>query len=209
MRCFVFIEWLSNLWEVNNEYELPQQADLIVPVAHGATDKRLTRGAEAVTEMTVALLRRYKRRPVVIYGAFDCQNAEIEERLKKTAFTAETWKLIFIGNVISTIKECWMIKAGLPVEFDPKVIIVVTDKAHSRRCRMVWRTFFPKAKIYIVAIAIGKTLDRESPMITYHKSWKILLLQAMPTPYFWYLSLRGEAYMQTKADLHQPITKIA
>ncbi len=200
----MIVEALAKLWAVNDS--LPNRVDLIVPVAHGATKSgRVTKGADAVGFITRGLLRLYAdQSPVVVFGVFSkSEYPDIEEAFKSMLLP----NAIFVKGVVSTIEECLKVKAALAPNFAPKRILVVTDEAHSRRCRIVWRVFFPDAEIYIVAVPISETKDKESPMLPYHSKWATLIFQALPTPYFWYLAKRGPDYMSSKAEsLHQPVT---
>lgn len=203
----MLIEWLARLWAVNDP--LPQTCDLLVPIAHGATShNRLTYGAYAVARKTAEilhLLREIGQLPFVAFGAFTgSKNPEIEASIKATFFHGK-----YVGHVVSTIEECRKVKENLPEKFTPRSIVVVSDEAHSRRCRIVWKTFFPNSQISIVSVKISETVDKESPMLPYRLgSWAVLAFQALPTPYFWYLAIRGPKYMAKMAtNIHQPIAK--
>jgi hypothetical protein len=187
-----FVDWLAAKWAVNDP--LPRTCDLLVPVAHGATKDRLSIGAENVARRTaeaLTQLRNIGQLPFVAFGAFTgSENPELERTIKLTIFTGK-----YIGQVMSTIEECWKVKQGLPEFFNPATIVVVTDEAHSRRCRIVWRTFFPNSDIKIVSVKLADTIDSESPMSAYGNPWKILFFQAAPTPVWWAASLFGEKVM--------------
>lgn len=202
----MFIDWLAEKWAVNDP--LPEECDLLVPIAHGATPERLTRGAHAVALKTAEVLTQLRDQgqlPFVAFGAFTgSKKPELEMTLKLAFFFGK-----YVGHVISTIEECLKVKANLPIFITPSNIVVVSDEAHSRRCRIVWKTFFPNAKVSIVSVRITDTIDPESPMWPYREGkLAVLAFQALPTPYFWYLAMRGPKYMATKATrLHQPIAR--
>ncbi len=193
------IKWLAKLWAVNDN--LPAEADLVVPVAHGATKTHPTLSAYAATNQTRRLLGKY---PLAIcrFGTFTASpnpaaELYLKEKLPRSGY---------VGNVMTTIEECVKIKNSL--SFIPTTIIVVTDEAHSRRCRIVWRTFFPQSDIRICSVPLGLTIDWESPMRSYRHAWTALLFQAAPTPFFWYLAWRGPEYMARWATkIHQPVAK--
>lgn len=201
---------LAKIWTVNDS--VPEEARgskslLIAMVAHGATATRLTNGAKAVALTASELLRRCTDYPVVAYGSFAGNpEPELEKQLKSGHLrgTNHDFQEVAIGPVWSTIEECRKIKQNLPVGFVPKWVIVVTDEAHSRRCRIVWRTFFPNSTVVIVTVPIEATLDMVSPMITYHDLKAILWNQAKWTPIFWALSLFGERALQLVEKGHQP-----
>lgn len=201
------VDRLASKWAVNDP--LPRICDLLVPVAHGATGTKLTRGAQAVANRTASALSQLKAKeqfPFLIFGAFTgSKNPEIEKQ-EKLRIIAPYGK--FVGTVMSTIEECVRIRENLP-KFDtenglPRVIVVVTDEAHSRRCRIVWRTFFPTSDIKIVSVKIADTVDSESPMSAYGNPWKILFFQAAPTPVWWFASLFGEKAMLRIGKFHTP-----
>lgn len=203
----MLIEWLARRWSVNDP--LPEQVELLVPVAHGATETRLTRGAQAVANRTASALSQLKAKgqfPFLVFGAFTgSKNPEIE-KLEKLRIIALYGK--FVGTVMSTIEECVRVRENLP-KFEtkdglPRVIVVVTDEAHSRRCRIVWRAFFPNSTIKIVSVRIADTVDSESPMSAYGNPWKILFFQAAPTPVWWLASLFGEKALLRIGKLHTP-----
>lgn len=204
-----FVDWLASKWAVNDP--LPQNCDLLVAVAHGATETGLTNGAYAVSRRTAEIIAeldiKESQRPYLAFGAFtESSNPEIE-RIEKQRIFGEYRK--YIGLVISTIEECLKVKEAIPVFFTPRNILIVTDEAHSRRCRIVWKCFFPNSNIRIISVPIAETVDPRSPMKPYRQGkWAILGYQALPTPYFWYLALRGPKYMATKATkFHQPVAK--
>lgn len=191
---------LARWWAVNDT--LPQSAEWIIPVAHGATETRLTRGAEAVTQITFSLLTHYPH-AFCAFGSFTGSPDPEVERLGKATLPRSS----YLGPIVSTIEECLAFKKSLG-DIEPGTIIVVTDQAHSRRCRIVWKTFFPKSDIRICAVSLRSTVDHDSPMTSYRKAWTAMLLQAAPTPFFWYLSLRGPEYMAKWATkIHQPVAK--
>lgn len=196
----MFTKWLADLWEVNDV--LPRQADYIVPVAHGAKATGPTAGARTVRCATWSVLDRYPKARCG-FGAFaGSPNPEIERDYKETLPRSS-----YFGRAVSTIDECMAFKRSLH-DPEPATIILVTDQAHSRRCRIVWKTFFPKTDIRICAVSLRSTIDRNSPMTAYRKMWTALLFQAAPTPFFWYLSLRGSKHMAKWATkIHTPVSK--
>lgn len=148
---------------------------------------------------------RKNPRAMVYFGGLHLPEFRYRKEIQKRGIPEG----IFVGEVISTIEECIKIKFALPDGVKPRKILLFTDKAHSRRCQIVWKTFFPDSKISIVSAPILETVDAESPMETYHKASSIFLLQSLPTPLFLYWSLRGPDYMATKRNFHQPTTKTA
>ncbi len=201
---------LARIWAVNDsvpEITLHSERLLIAMVAHGATSSRLTYGANAVVQEASKLLHKCMGNPLVAYGSFAGNpEPELETQLKHDYLrcTDHGFREIRIGSVWSTVEECRKIKQNLPTGFVPKWVVVVTDEAHSRRCRIVWKTFFPTSKVIIVSVPIESTLDPESPMITYHDLETILWNQAKWTPIFWTLSLFGEIALQMVERGHQP-----
>jgi len=195
---------IASWWAVDDTMSLPPSIDLIAMVSHGATNHGVTTGAKTVTKMGCTIAENYPA-ALIFFGAFtESPIPEIEMDYK----LARIPHAHYVGTVISTIEECAKIQSSLPEGFTPKTIVVVTDEAHSRRARIVWKTFFPNSKIYIVSMALEAGLDDDSPSWAYHAGWSALLFQAAPTPYFWYLGLRGLEYMNTKAtSLHQPVAK--
>lgn len=197
-----FVDWLASKWAVNDP--LPRTCDLLVPVAHGAAKDRLTLGAENVAHKTadsLNQLRNIGQLPFVAFGAFTgSENPEVERNLKSRLIRGK-----YVGTVMSTIEECLKVKENLPEFFNPATIVVVTDEAHSRRCRVVWRTFFPFSDIKIVSVEIQRTIDSESPMAAYGSPWKILFFQAAPTPLYWLMSLGGPKLLSKLGGLHTPV----
>jgi hypothetical protein len=203
----MLIEKLALWWSVNDVP--PCNLDLIVPVTHGATKIRLTNGARSVLNETLHQLSTYEHCgifPRVAWGIFG-RNPDLwlEKKIKLPIFNDLT--NYFIGAVWSTIEECHGVKDSLPTYFNPEVIVVITDQAHSRRCRLIWKVFFPKSKIYIVSVPIAETVDPESPMLPYRKMWKILWNQTYPTPFFWFAGLFGTWGLLKLERFHQPVVK--
>ena len=206
-----FIIFLAGLWKVDNLGELLNEmisVDAVVMVAHGATKTKLTNGAIAVTAASSSLKNIVIFNFTDVYfGFFDQEpNWQVEMNLKKKYFPYAQK----IGKVLNTIGECQAFKRNyIKSPKVPKNILVITDEAHSRRCKIVWKTFFPDSKIYIITVPIEDCVDPESPMETYHKLWKILWNQAWPTPIFWFCSLFGEKGLMLLNKYHQPITEDA
>lgn len=193
---------LSEVWSVNDP--LPIRVDLVVAVAHGATNSKLTRGAKAVVHCTRNISSQYQFAPIVAYGSFGGSERPEVEGIRKLTELSEIPNLIYIGLVWSTIEECRRVKESLPEGFLPEVILIVTDQAHSRRCRVVWRTFFPDSDVRIVSVDLSSTIDPESPMAAYRAKWKALTFQAVPTPFYWFMSLFGESGLLLIEGFHQP-----
>lgn len=194
------VGFLARIWSVNDSGRLPENVDLIALVSIGATPTRLTNGAVGTCKVVQGFLTRYPEADVVFGGFTGNGEHTIEEEIKSKLFPDG----VCVGKVLSTIMECLAFKARFP---EAKSIIFVTEEAHSRRAKIVWQTLWPEADIYIVPVPIAETVDSESPMKPYHKTWTALFWQAMPTPYFLYLALRGREYMVGKAHFHQPIVK--
>ncbi|TSC70622.1 MAG: hypothetical protein CEO12_202 [Parcubacteria group bacterium Gr01-1014_46] len=198
----MLVDWLANKWAVNDP--LPHRCDLLVPVAHGATSDRLTCGAESVARKTVEIrsqLRGIGQLPYLVFGAFTgSEKPELEKVEKHKIF--RTGK--YVGTVISTIEECLKVKRNLPDGFTPRNIVVVTDEAHSRRCRIVWRTFFPQSNVKMISVKLSDAIDAKSPMTAYGNPWKALFFQAGPTPVYWLFSRGGAKCLSRLSHLHTP-----
>lgn len=198
-------KFLAKMWSINDNDNLPKNFDSICLVAHGATEERITYGAMSVACKVMDILSRKDVSCQTAFGSFSGnKNPEIEEIIKTGIFVEFNpgLPLTTLGPVLSTIEECLAFKRY----FTGKSVVVVTDEAHSRRCKIVWKTLLPKTDIYVVSVPLIETIDKESPMTPYHNIWTALLFQALPTPFFWYLSIRGPEYMARWATkLHQPI----
>jgi hypothetical protein len=197
---------LARVWSVNDKY--PLKADVLALIAHGAAGDQLSHGGQAVCKASNEILRHYKvnglAMPEVYFGAFSrSKNLNIEAD-EKTRLIPEG---NYVGLVLSTIEECARIyDKWFETHTDPpKVIILVSDEAHSRRARIVWRTFFPHSEVRIVPVELKDTIDLNSDMALYRKAWTALARQALPTPLWWLWSLSGADYLRTKQHYGQSV----
>lgn len=197
--------WLAHL--VATRDELPPgdtRRTLIVPVAHGATGTRLTRGAEA-TARKVAQLAVVYPNSIVAFGSFTGGNERLETELKKKAFCNADSR--HYGGATSTIDEPLGAIRVTPGESFERVI-VVTDEAHSfRGGKIIFPAFFPDVPVMVSLVPLRATIDPESPMETYHNPWKALIFQVLPTPIYWWWARKGPEYLASKAGFHQPIAR--
>jgi hypothetical protein len=196
------IEKLATRWAINDG--LPPSVDLIFPVAHGAVGISPSCGLRAVVEKTRFVLREYRhlaKQPVIASGAFThSKNPHTEEYYKLSRFWLEDYH--YVGLVASTIEEALLTRKLLPDgKNDPREIIIITDEAHSRRARIVWQKFFPKANIYVVSVTLWEVVEKESPMTFYRKTWRILIVNMILT-FFW--KLMPVRMMEMIAHTHQP-----
>jgi uncharacterized SAM-binding protein YcdF (DUF218 family) len=204
----VIAELIARLWAVKDyrEYAETQIVDLIVPVSHGATRYTVTNGVRVTTKRSLAVIKDHPEARVMCGSFSSSPDYRIEEYWKRSMF--KLLQVTFVGRVINTIEECSSVRQMLPAGVIPRSIVVCTDHAHSRRAKIVWKTFFPDSKVIILSDPIEQFVDKESPMASYHSLWKILFWQIGPTPYFWYLSKRGAEYMDKQGKkYHQPIAK--
>lgn len=197
--------WLSSL--VSTKDMMPAddgKRTLIIPVAHGATQDRLTKGAEA-TATTVRQLLNYYTNSVVAFGSFTGGNEEFERRRKYNIFGSGDIR--YYGGATSTIDEplgALMVTEGEKFER----VILVTDEAHSLRGgRVIFPTFFPGIPVIVCVVPLRAAVDPESPMETYHNPWKALIFQVLPTPIYWWWARKGAGCLTSKAGFHQPIAK--
>lgn len=192
---------------VSTKDKLPEgdgKRTLIIPVAHGATGARLTKGGKAVAYKVRRLLINHPQ-SVIAFGSFTGGDQELEKREKSKLFgTADSR---YYGGVTSTIDEpVGALKVTSGEKFER--IIVVTDEAHSfRGGRIIFPTFFPDTPVIVSVVPLRATIDPESPMETYHNPWKALIFQVLPTPMYWWWSRKGYDYLASKAGFHQPISK--
>lgn len=193
---------MADLWAVNDP--LPDtEVDLVVGVAHGCTENRLTRGAGSVSRLIdISLAMDRFKNSLVAYGAFAGSiNPEVERFWKGKIFPDNS---IFIGNVWSTTEECRHVKEHIG-NWVPGTIVVVTDQAHSRRCKLIWKTFFPKSNIYVFSVPIGEVVDTGSPMKSYHSTGSILWNQAWPIVIQWPVAkIFGVWGLLRLESFHQP-----
>ena len=199
------IKKLADLWAVNDP--LPDtEVDLVVGVAHGCTKDRLTHGASSVSRLLdISLALEHLRNSKVIYGAFaGSPNPEVERSWKGRVLPDSS---IFIGNVLSTTEECRRTKEYTG-SWTPKIIVVITDQAHSRRCKLIWQTFFTESKIHIFSVPIREVVDTESPMKSYHSMGSILWHQAWPIIIQWPVAKIFGVWGLIKLEgFHQPTVK--
>lgn len=192
--------WLARKWAVNDL--LPEEAHVIVPAAHGAKDKP-TNGAISVTVEVVELRCKYPK-AFVAWGTYgESPNPEVEWKYKRQYFGEQ----LHYGDVMVSIEECLGVKEVLPITFDKPgvVMIFVTDEAHSRRFKLICKTFFPKADVRVISVPLWTAIDPSSPMGTYHNAWRALILQAAPTPLYWWWARKGPRYLATKKNFGQPV----
>lgn len=204
-NCLAF--WLAKKCSVNDTVPVTTYVDWIVPVAHGATEKRLVNGSVAVMNKVVEI---YKNHPEsrVFFGSFaGDSNPELEAVEKSRFIYGVIWH--HFGSVWSTIMECMAFKktASCYNLNAGQTILVVTDDAHSRRCKMVWQCFFPDYNVLVVAVPLALTIDKESPMTNYNWAWKAFVLQVFPTPIFTFWCSKGPDYLALQANVHQPTRK--
>ncbi len=196
----MLVDWLARKWAVNNAP--PQFADLVFVVAHGSVGRHASVGLAAVVRRTQELMRVYCKnttRTILAFGEFTFSEYHGEERSFKLQSLPSGY---FLGQVASTTEEAMKAAELMTmVPCDPRKIVIVTDEAHSRRCRLIWRRFFPLAEVFIVSVPLRSTIERESPMTAYRTAWRILLLNVLLTPMF--ASMKREQMVKL-AGFHQP-----
>lgn len=193
------INHLARFWGIDESSSLPKELDLIALVSIGSAKARLSRGAIATVTKTLELLKKHPEARVV-FGAFagNSQNSISEENAKRQIFGDRGF---FAGEVWTTISECLAYRAAFP---EAKSVAFVTEEAHSRRARIVWKCLWPEAKVYIVSVKLSETIDTESDMGTYHHPWKALILQSGPTPIYKIAAIFGQATLKLLGGIHQP-----
>ena len=179
-------------------------------VSHGATGVGPTLGSKSVTLAAVGiqdeLLKTGGHRPSVYFGIFTLSfKPNIERTYKSSLFSLFG---IDVGDIINTIGECKAIKKkyGVTINFSgpAKHILLVTDQAHSRRARIVWRAYFKEATVRILAVPLKSVIDPNSPMRIYRAEWRALLVNVILTPPFWFLSKFGERGLNFLTGGYQP-----
>jgi hypothetical protein len=193
------VHQLARLWSVDESHSLPKEVDVIALVSIGSAKTRLSQGAAAITKKALELLKKHPEAKVV-FGAFagNSKNSIPEEDVKKQIFGNQG---LYAGKVWTTITECLAYKA---IFTEAKSVIFVTEEAHSRRGRIVWKCLWPEAKVYVVSVKLSETIDTDSDMSTYHSPWKALFLQAMPTPIYKIAAIIGPATLKLLSRIHQP-----
>jgi hypothetical protein len=192
--------WLAKKWAVNDA--LPKTIDLVVPVAPGSTTRRITTGSFMVASEALGIGLDCGAN--IVFGSFaGNKDPDVERTVRDIMF--QLMRKVYVGRVWSTVEECVAVKKAVGNSAHQNIVII-TDEAHSRRCRMIWRTIFPESKIYIAVVPLVDCVDAESPMETYHSVWKAFVFQVVPTPVFWWWCRKGPDYLATKAaGYHQPV----
>lgn len=190
---------LAKLLAVNDIERLPAEVDAIALVSIGSTRFGLSFGTCATIEMALRLFWKYPQAQV-IYGAFAGNDEHInsEEETKRSIFKDRG---IYAGKVWTTISECLAFKEKFP---NARQVIFVTEEAHSRRAKIVWKCLWPEAEIYIVPVKLEEAIDSRSCMATYHNPWKALFLQVAPIPIYKFMAMLGPEALKLLGNLHQP-----
>ncbi len=199
------LTWLADivaeLWAVNEEEYLPQKVDLIVIVSIGVRrDGAVTKGVEKTTSWALYQQQyKYKNETPIAFGAF-AGNGEGESEGDWKSHRIRFGK--FVGKVMTTIEECLAFKAAYP---DAKKVIFVTEQAHSRRARIVWRCLWPEADIYIISMPLSTVIDSDAVMWPYRRAWTALAFQALPTPLYKLAAALGPKWLMKLSRFHQPV----
>lgn len=200
--------WLARRLAVNDS--LPEgggKDTLIVPAAHGTAGwDRASNGAVAVTNMVAKGIAPQFPFAQIYFGVF-ASGSYHEHRLEMLYKLKRMPGATFYGEVVSSIEEFLFLMTMLPDGFQPKTLILITDEAHSRRFKIIARTFFPSVDIRVVAIPLWDAIDTKATMKTYRSAWSALVLQAAPIPLYWWWARKGPRYLTTKAKIHQPTSK--
>ncbi len=191
---------LARKWALNDP--LPVKADFVVCISFGSTSEYLTIGSTNV--MNRAYDIAHTRHCPVYWGVFSenpvggsGHEIEVKARIFNQVGS------VFVGNVSSTTEECEAIREywNIHIEGEPTTIVVVTDGAHSRRARIVWKHFFPNTDIRFRSIPAESCADLFSPM-RLQRGWRRwLLFNIIFTPLYKYRP--GVAWI-AKHNFHQP-----
>jgi len=159
-----------------------------VKVTHGATKKRLARGSEATTREVVKLREKYPEADVFFSTYTYNSKPDVEEKLTRELLPNS----ICIGSIPTTsaeaiaLKEKWVLQGGLKAVWPPRVMIIVTDEFNSGRTRYMYKIFFPKTEIYIVAIPAAETFDLEAPIVNFRNLNRAICMEVVAgTILFW------------------------
>ena len=192
-------------WTVNDP--LPNEnVWACVMISHGATDTHLTKASKTVLEFTdiMTALERLKKATVLFctFAGSSKKGQVLELGIKRDFLQIA----IHCGVVWSTIEECLAIIPQIPKYLSP--IVIFTDAAHSRRCKLVWETLLPDTEIYVLSIPISGAVDPESPMVVYRSVWKLLFFHIAPMIIFWPVAkIFGKKGLIWISKFHQPTTK--
>lgn len=159
--------WLAKKWAINDP--LPKEADIIATISYAATRARLTHGSER-TMLLAKEIAKLKTEATVVWGWFS-KNPDrfLEREIKQSVLGG-----VCVGPVSSSTDECEAIRKVAETRRSG-AIIVVTEGAHSRRCKRVWEYMFPNAEICFRSIPAWEAADPENPM-WFQRRWQVWLL---------------------------------
>lgn len=198
---------LAKIWAVDDSNRLPRHVDLIAIVSIGSTTDRPTRGVLATTFRALDLMKSYHFTPSIVYGAF----AGNDDKKMGVRTYEEDWKremlgpeAKYAGKVWTTVTECLAFKATFP---DAKSVIFVTEEAHSRRARFIWKCLWKEAEVYIVPVKLAETIDQDALMEPYRNPWKALFFQAAPIVIYKPAAMLGAWALKLLGGFHQPTAR--
>lgn len=195
------LDTITSAWSVDESNRLPTQVDLITLVSIGSTATCESNGMQVTVKKALDLLDRYNNEPWVVYGAFTGNGQRtVEEEYKKKYFPT---KSSFAGRVETTIGECLAYKKAFP---NAREVIFITEEAHSRRARLIWRCLWPEANVYIVPVKLADTIDKKALMWPYRNAWIAFLFQALPTIVYKPASMLGPGVLMLLEGFHQPVS---
>ncbi|MFH0804148.1 MAG: hypothetical protein V1896_00925 [Candidatus Zambryskibacteria bacterium] len=163
------LKWLAKKWALNDP--LPEKADVIAVISYAATKDRLTNSSQKVMDLARNLSDRYPR-ALVAWGSFSKNSNNLEQKIKRVVLPNS----LYVGQVSSSTDECEIIKLATSLaRRSTQKIIVVSEGAHSRRCKRVWKYFFPKSEICFQSVPAWEAADEKNPM-WFQRYWRVWFL---------------------------------
>jgi hypothetical protein len=179
----MFFTWIAKKWASNDL--LPKNASVIALISYAATPKALTNGS-CETVILASDLKQMYPEATVIWGSFpkDQKGEKTEKEIKFSIFPDS----LYAGSVTSSTDECEaIIRTAKENKISLNNLFVVSEGAHSRRCKRVWKYFLPNSKICFRSVPAWETGDSTNPMWfqRYWRVWLVVNILADTLAYQW------------------------
>lgn len=150
------LETIAKFWQYQENDLL--NPDIIIPLGYGLmTQNELPIDEELILKKTMEIKKEFPRAKIAFASANNFwKNCKTQEDIIKINFL---WQLGLenLNDVVKTEKgilnsvdEAKKIKNALDIlEIEPKEIVVIAERLHSRSAYKIYKYFFPKTKIVI------------------------------------------------------------
>ncbi len=162
-----FIGWYA--CESCQEKE-PDTTDLIVPISYCATRQGLTAATRENFLLAIHYAKQFPNAVIafsnagyVFEGATEIESSQKRQILKKASIPDTS--VLETGQTSNSIQEAQAIRRGLGERGRmPRRILIITGAMHAPSARLIWRTAFPEAEIFIRCIPYRMETQKDHPV---------------------------------------------